>query len=93
MGDSNKTSGLEKIATLSSVLKIFAAFSEEHSTLDGDPPIHRINGVIVHYEDINTALFDDIVRKGRKRCAREKIRHSREQSTEMTLYLRDTSSS
>lgn len=50
------------------------------------------NRTIVHYEDINTALLNDIVR-GEERDARGKKSAIAKQSTEMTLYLHDISPS
>lgn len=48
--------------------------------------------MIVHYEDINTAPLNDIVRE-EERDARGKKSAIVEQSTEMTLYLHDISPS
>lgn len=72
MADSNKTSPLEKVATLSSIVR--ASFVA-HPTLDGDFS-YTENRTIVRYEDINTALLGDIVRE-EERDAREKICYSR----------------
>jgi len=87
MVDSNKTSSLEKVATLSSIVRSeLLSKNILHLTV-----ISRTRKIECSYTiEILTPLFSDIVRE-EERDARGKKFATVKQSTEMTLYLYDIS--